>query len=116
MFDTQNNPSYRAISIITLIQAGVIVGGVLIVTAILKAKGYGQGEVPDWFFRSDALFMRHAGFTLLLIPAAWALSTALLARLEANIWIQWSMIAAGIAAVLFGMWYFMLLAFNPCIL
>jgi hypothetical protein len=75
-----------------------------------------DSRVPDWFFRSDALFMRHAGFTLLLIPAGWALSTALLARLEANIWSQWSMIAAGIAAVLFGMWYFMLLAFNPCIL
>jgi hypothetical protein len=116
VFDTQNNPTYRAISIITLIQAGVIVGGVLIVTAMLKAKGYGQGEVPDWFFRSDALFMRRAGFTLLLIPASWALLAALLARLEVNIWIQWIMIAAGIAAVLVGMWYFMILALNPCIL
>lgn len=116
MIGSHSHPTFRAISVITLIQAGVIVGGVLFITAMLKAKGFGQGVVPDWFFRSDALFMRRAGFTLLLIPACWALLATLLARLEANIWIQRLMIIGGIGAILCGMRYFMNLALNPCIL
>jgi hypothetical protein len=115
MFSTQNNSNYRAISIITLIQAGVTVGGVLMITAILKLKGYGQGEVPDWFFRSDAVFMRNSGFTLLLIPAFWALLATALARLQVNQWVQLATLIGGVA-ILYGMWYFFLLAFNPCIL
>jgi hypothetical protein len=116
MFDTQNNPTYRAISIITLIQTGVIVFGVLMITAILKLKGYGQGEVPDWFFRSDAVFMRNSGFKLLLIPACWALLATVLARFQVNHWLRPIIVIAGIAAILYGMWYFFVLALNPCIL
>ena len=79
-------------------------------------KGYGQGEVPDWFFRSDAVFMRNSGFKLLLIPTCWALLATVLARFQVNHWLRLIVVLAGITAILYGMWYFFVLALNPCIL
>ena len=101
---------------ITLIQAGVIVGGTLFVTAMCKLKGYGGGVVPDSFFNSGALFVRRSGWTLLLIPACWAASAIFAARVELHPWIQRVLIAIGLAFILFAIYHYVTLGFNPCIL
>ena len=71
MNETQTEPAYRAISIMALIQVGVVVGGTLFVAAMVKANGYGGGDVPDSFFNPKALFVRHFGFTLPALAAAF---------------------------------------------
>lgn len=60
---------YRMQTILTLIQAGVIVFGSLLTGVTLKAMGY-----PDRFQEIPflLLFVRNWGFMLILIPLAWA--------------------------------------------
>lgn len=71
MNETHTEPAYRAISTIALIQVGVVVGGTLFVAAMVKANGYGGGEIPDRFFNPRALFARHFGFALPALAAAF---------------------------------------------
>ncbi len=108
-------PAYRAISVIALIQSGVVVGGTLFVATMLKAHGYGGGGVPAAFFRSTALFVRHSGFTLLLLPVAWALVAVFSARAASRPWLTPVVLLLGIAAVLYGIWSYVMLGFNPAI-
>ena len=116
MNEGQTDPAFRAISVIALIQAGVVVGGTLFVTAMLKAHGYQGDDVPDSFFRSDALFVRHSGFTLLLLPVAWAFLAIYTARAATRPWLPPAMLLLGIAAVIYGIYSFVVLGFNPAIL
>ncbi|MGC3990227.1 MAG: hypothetical protein QM796_11205 [Chthoniobacteraceae bacterium] len=116
MNESHSEPAYRAISIIALIQAGVVVGGTLFVAAMLKAHGYGGGTVPDTFFRSDALFVRHFGFTLLLLPVAWAVAAVITARVATRPWLPPLLLVVGIAVVLCAIWSYVMLGFNPAIL
>ena len=71
MDDTRTEPAHRAISMIALLQVGVVMGGTLFVNTMLKAHGYefsmGFGEP----FRDEAVFIRHYGLTWLLIPVLW---------------------------------------------
>jgi hypothetical protein len=113
LFDRQQNPDYRAITVITLIQTGVIVYGVLTIGSIVSRS---RGQVPDWFINSAALFMWNHGFSLLLIPFGWALLASALAWFQVNRWVQWIMNAVGIMAIICGLKYFSILAINPYIL
>jgi len=116
MKESHTAPAYRAISIIALIQAGVIVGGTMFVAAMLKASGYGGDVVPDSFFRPAALFVRHSGFTLLLVPAAWALLAVFTERAAVRPWFSAAVLLLGIAAILYGIYSYAMLGFNPAIL
>jgi hypothetical protein len=116
MNESHVEPAYRAISIIALIQIGVVVGGTLFVSAMLKAHGYGGGTVPDTFFRSDALFVRRSGFTLLLLPLAWVLAAVVTERAATRPWMSMVVLLFGIAAVVCGIWSYVVLGFNPAIL
>jgi hypothetical protein len=114
--ESQTEPNYRAISVITLIQTGVIVAGTLFVTAMCKLKGYGGGVVPDSFFNSAALFVRSSDWTLLLIPVLWATFAIFAVRFELHPWLQRALIGIGIVSILFGIYHYIILGFNPCIL
>jgi hypothetical protein len=49
------------------IQGVVIVHGVISVGVFMKISGYPEFDKS----RSGVMFMRHAGFLILLVPAAW---------------------------------------------
>jgi hypothetical protein len=49
------------------VQAVVIVHGVISVGVFIKISGYPEFDN----FRSGVMFVRHAGFLMLLVPAAW---------------------------------------------
>jgi len=109
-------PSDRAISIIALVQSGVVVGGTLFVTVMLKLAGYKGGGVPDSFFNSGALFVRHYGLLLLLLPAAWAALALWISRNPMHRRTAAAVFLLGIAAALFGIYQFVSLGFHPGIL
>lgn len=81
---------YRLQTILTLIQAGVIVFGSLFVGVILKATGY-----PDHFQKIPLilLFVRNWGFLLILIPLAWAMGSIWLERHFNGYSKRWSMVS-----------------------
>jgi len=110
------NPAYRAIGIIALIQAGVVVGGMLFVTVMMKAKGYQQGEVPDWFFNSAAVFVRNCGLVLLILPVTWAALALWLQRKVDSGWMTVAIVLTGIALILAGILNYVELGLNPGIL
>jgi hypothetical protein len=56
MKENQTEPIYRVISIIALIQVGIVVGGTLFIRVMCKFRGYADG-VPDSFFNPYALFL-----------------------------------------------------------
>jgi len=79
---------------------------------MLKAYGYGDDTVTDRVFRSDALFVRRSGFMLLLFPVAWVFSAVLTARVATRRWVPRLVLLLGIAAVLYGIWRYVMLGFN----
>ena len=113
MTSTGADPSYRAISIIALIQVGVITGGTLFVTVMLKAHGYGSIEVPNAFFNPRAVFVRHSGYVLLLLPIGWALVAAFIARTSATPWALRGVLLLGIGAIVLGICAYAMLGFAP---
>lgn len=120
-FPDDVNPSHveqsiGAISVIALIQTGVIVRGALFITAMLKTHGYKGGAVPDTFFNSAALFVRRSGLTFLLVPVAWAASAVFVARTSRQPSNPLATLEFEIGTALFGIYHFSMLGFNPCIL
>jgi hypothetical protein len=105
-------PTHRAISVITLIQAGVVVSGTLWVTVMCKADGYGTWA-PDRDFNSLALFIRRSGWVLLLLPACWAACALVLARRNVQPWIQRGLLVLGVAAILFGIHAYLEIGASP---
>ena len=81
-----------------------------------RDKGVWARYCAGLVFNSNGVFLRHSGFTLLLIPFCWGVIATLFSRLDVNIWIQRLTVFAGIAAIGFDLWYFMVLGFNPCII
>ena len=121
MIGTQNSFFYRAISIVALVQSGVVVFGTLFVTAILKYKGYQGGEIPDSFFNPEALWVRHWGILYLFLPALWVAGAIVAKRVldadkDPRAWLLLLFIlAVGVAAIFRGIWYYILLLMNPYI-
>ena len=113
MSSTGADPSYRAISIIALMQVAVVTGGTLFVTVMLKAHGYGSVEMPDVFFNPRAVFVRHSGYVLLLLPAGWALVAAFIARSTATPWAIRGVLLLGIGAIVLGICAYAMLGFVP---
>lgn len=69
---------YRQQTILALLQAGVIVGGSLLVGAFMKALGYSDGQGQE--LPLVVLFVRNWGFSLVAIPLAWVLGTVWMER------------------------------------
>ncbi len=103
-------PEHRAISIVALVQAGVIVGGTLFVTAMMKVVSYQAHRSSDSLFCKQALFVRSDGFTLLLLPVLWV-TTALFCERDSST--QRIFIFLGILLSVFGMCFYVGLGFNP---
>jgi hypothetical protein len=116
MSSTGADPSYRAISIIALIQVGIITAGTLFIAVMLKARGYGSVEVPDAFFIPNAVFVRRSGFLLLLFPVVWALSAAFIARKRPDGWAMPGILLLGIGGVVFGIYAYVMLGLAPTVL
>jgi hypothetical protein len=103
---------HRVISYITLIQAGVVVGGTLWVVVWCKVNGYGSWA-PDGDFNAAALFIRRSGWVLLLFPACWAAAALVLVRLDTHPWLLRGIIALGLAAILFGFFAYIEIGVSP---
>lgn len=103
MIEIHTEPTHRVISIITLIQIGVVIGGTAFVRVMLKANGYHQGEYPtDEMFSDGPQFIWRHGFAFLLVPAIWVALAFWSARPASSPW-QWrGLFIFGIAAILFG--------------
>jgi hypothetical protein len=110
-----STPAYRVISIIALLQVGVVIGGTMFVAAMLKAKGYQGGEVPDSFFLPDALFVRQFGFVFLLLPLAWTFLAVFIARLGFHRG-PVVIFLIGVASILLGIAGYVMLGMNPTVL
>jgi hypothetical protein len=68
----------RPAAVIGLIQVGIIVGGILFVSACLRAFGYPSNDNFRW--NPVAVFIRSAGLTFLLLPIIWTLVAVLVER------------------------------------
>ena len=115
MNESQRDPAYRAIWIVALIQAGVVVGGTLFVAAMLKVYGYNDHVVPGNSFRPEALFIRHSGFLLLWLPVIWAVVAVFTAQATGHPWLPLAVLLLGIAAALYGIYRYTVLGFNAAI-
>ena len=116
MIGSQTDPSYRAITIIALMQAGVVIGGTLFVAVMLKLAGYQGGAVPDEYFNSAARFVRHFGLLLLLLPVAWTVLAVVSIRTASRRWIPLGFLLLGIAGVMCGIYYYVLLGVHAAML
>lgn len=65
------DPNYRALSVISLVQACVVTGGVLAVSGMVKIAGYGRRPNDEFSFL--ALFVRQYGLLIFAIPIVWML-------------------------------------------
>lgn len=109
------DPEYRPISIIGGIQLVVVLAGVFLTSAMLKAHGYGSDTQPLWHYRAAAVWVRHYGGVLLLIPALWVILAVRSTRPEAARWQQPFQLALGIGLVLFGIYWFLRTALEPTV-
>ena len=101
----------RAITIVALIQVGVIVGGTLFVSAMMRVFGY--GSAPAAFFTPKALFVRNAGFLVLLFPVVWTLLAISVARMRSgSLWSQ-LILLLGVVAIPFGIYWYLRIGFCP---
>ncbi len=116
MRGTHTDPSYRAITVVALIQAGVIVGGTLFVAVMLKLGGYQGGAFSDSHFNPRALFVRNSGCWLLLIPVSWAALGVFAAQRTVRSWVPLVMVAVGIAGILFGIFFYLTVGLDPGII
>lgn len=109
MRDINIEPTHRVISIIALLQVGVVIGGTLFVRTMLKMWGYGTEEGIGSHYRPGSLFIRHFGIFLFLVPITWTILAVGSMRFSARDW-QWqALLIAGIALIGAGaFWYFVL--------
>jgi hypothetical protein len=114
--DSVVEPRHRAISVIALIQAGVVVFGMLFVAMSLKGHGYQRGDVPDSEFKTVAIFVGRYGYTLLILPAAWAIATLATTRVPRYAKFNAPLLLLGIAAIIVGIGMFAELAISPGLL
>lgn len=114
--DTVVEPRHRAISIIAIIQAGVVVFGMLFVAMSLKAHGYQRGDIPDVEFKSAAIFVGRHGYTLLLLPAAWTIATLATTRVPRYAKFNAPLLLLGIAAIFVAIGMFAELTISPGVL
>lgn len=102
-------PNHRVISILALLQVGVVFGGTLFVRTMLKVYGYGTAEGMNVPFRPGSVFIRHFGFFLFLVPITWTILAVGAARLSAHAW-QWqAMLIAGTALIGLGAFCYFIL-------
>lgn len=103
MIKIHTEPTHRVISIITLIQIGVVIGGTAFVRVMLKANGYHHGEYPtDEMFSDGPQFIWRYGFAFLLVPTIWVALAFWSTRSASSPW-QWrGLFILGIAAILLG--------------
>ncbi|MEC5125932.1 hypothetical protein VSU19_04185 [Verrucomicrobiales bacterium BCK34] len=58
---------YTVQSIFVAIQATIIIYGIMVTGTLLKVNGYPEFDQFAWY----SLFVRHAGFLILIIPGFW---------------------------------------------
>ena len=77
-------------SVLTVLQATVVVAGSMCTATILKALGYPESH-DMW--PSLSVFVRNWGFLFLIIPASWAITTLWLERHQSS-WFskRWTLI------------------------
>jgi hypothetical protein len=116
MIGSHNDPGYRAISIVCLIQVGVVVFGTMFVTLSLKGAGYGRGDLPNHWFNSAAVLVRNWGLLLLLFPVLWVAAAMYIQRKFDLYWPRVTMIVLGITSAIWLIQMYLNLCFNPLII
>ena len=84
----------------------------MFVAAVLKAKGYQGGEVPDRYFHPITIFIRNFGFGILLLLLVWTFLAVFIARMGFGRWYRIAIFLVGIAAVLFGIYGYVMLGLS----
>ena len=113
MNEIYTEPTHRSISVLALIQVGVVIGGTAFVRVMLKANGYRQ---DDAVYSADhypdaARFVWQYGFAFLLVPALWVALAFHAARPSSPSW-QWrGLFILAIAAILSGLFLFFFIGF-----
>jgi hypothetical protein len=117
MYEYPTQASHRLISYIALIQSGVVIAGTLVVGAMLKVWGYRDNpHDPDFArfaqFNPVALYVRHYGLTLLLLPVLWVALALLSRRATRRPWIELTVQAMGVGMILYGLYFYFRLGFT----
>ncbi len=112
MYDNQTVPAYRVISLLTMLQAAVVVSGTLFVAAMCKFSEFGSHRA-GFAFLPAALFVRNFGWTLLFVPVCWAALATAVVRSEINPWVHRALVLIALALVLVGVYLYAQLGFHP---
>ena len=101
------DPAYRPISIIALLQAGVVLGGTMFKGVLLKTIGY-RGDEADNVFQPELSFTRSYGFLFFLLPVIWVLLAVFVERKASDTWLRPAVLLLGIAGILYGLYRYFL--------
>ena len=102
----------RSIKITALLQAFVVIAGFVMVGSVLKFSGY--PDDPRWLnWNPVAVFLRHHGVWLLLVPAIWSGLAVRTARGEVSRLSSSTMLLVGIVLSLVLAVLFLYAAFTP---
>jgi len=112
MDDTRTEPAHRAISMIALLQVGVVTGGTLFVNTVLEAHGYEFSKGFGEPFRDEAVFIRHYGLTLLLIPVLWSAWAIYAGKVLESPDLRRVVLGIGAVLVVFGFGFYLVTGFQ----
>lgn len=101
------DPAYRPVTVIALLQSGVILGGTLFKAVVYKAVGMG-GYDSDNPWRGELMAVRSHGFLYFLLPVLWVWLAVSIEKNPAWAPLRRPVLLLGIASVLYGLyWYFL---------
>ncbi len=108
----RTSPAHWAIFIIGLLQVGVVLGGTLFVSGVMRANGYETSRGFGAPYSGAAVFVRHYGLSLLILPAAWIAGSIYSGRETAPRYLRRVFLVIGVVAVLVGIFAYLRCAGN----
>jgi hypothetical protein len=110
----QIDASCRTATYLGLIQAGVVAGGTLLVTGMLKVYGYENYDITGFgiVFSQTALFIRYHGYMLMTLPLVWA-ALAVASLRSGKDWFAFIAFSVGLLAIVLGIFGYITIAMHP---
>ncbi len=99
-------PVKRAVTLIALIQIGVVIGGTSFVRGLMKCYGFGD-ILPASHFTDRSIWVRNWGFILLLVPVLWTGLTLYAEQRARRPATTTLCLVVGIGLVLFGLFFYL---------
>ena len=98
----------RSVTILGLIQVSVVIFGTLFVSGMLKVYGYTENPHLSW--SPIAVFIRHYGLVLLIIPLIWIAAAIPAQAPERHPALPYASTLFGIVLLIFGTFFYIVVA------